>query len=65
MDYKDIAIRAAKTFCQAFVATLLATNQPVSKQAAFSAFIAAITVVWNTVLVPAFNWVKDKQSGAA
>jgi hypothetical protein len=55
MNVKDIALRAAKTFVQTFLA--LATVEVVAagdlvaiKSAAVAALAAAISVVWNAVL---------------
>lgn len=59
MNYKDVAVRAVKTFFQVFVTTLIVTDNPLSKAAVFSAATAAATVVWNTVLVPAWLWFKS------
>jgi hypothetical protein len=59
MDYKDVAKRAIKTFFQVFITTLVVTDNPFSKAAVFSAATAAVTVVWNTVLVPAYSWFKS------
>lgn len=47
MDFKDIAIRAAKTFVQTFLAMIPLS---VVKGAAVAAGAAAIAVVWNAAL---------------
>lgn len=68
VDYKDVAIRAAKTFAQVFVAALLAsavnftaiTSVSDGKKLLLSALVAAVSVVWNTVLVPVFKPVTAK-----
>jgi len=46
-DYKDIALRGAKTFVQAFLAALAIADEPLSKQAMIAASAAAISVTWN------------------
>ena len=61
MNYKDIAIRALKTFIQAFVPVLIAAFQvadltdwdslkTIAYSALISAFAAGISAVWNLVL---------------
>ena len=68
MNYKDIAVRAAKTFGQAFVAALLASgfgwlsapSLSVVEKVLLAAVVAAVSVVWNTVLVPVFKPVSAK-----
>ena len=68
LDYKDIAVRAAKTFAQAFVGFLLLnvtnitqlTNISTDKQLVVAGVVAAVSVVWNVVLVPIWQPVKLK-----
>ncbi len=55
MDFRDIAIRAAKTFVQVLitafpVSAALSLDIPALKIAALSAGAAAAAVVWNAVL---------------
>lgn len=45
----DIAFRAGKTFVQSFAAVILATNQPLTKQALVAAIAAGISAVWNSL----------------
>ena len=61
-DWKDVGIRALKTFIQAFggaLVTLLASGGEVgsafTKTAVISALAAAISAVWNGVLNPALG----------
>ena len=61
-DWKDVAIRAAKTFAQSFLGaliTLFATGaepgSAFSKTAIISALAAAISAVWNGVINPALS----------
>lgn len=54
---KDILIRAAKTFVQAFLAafpfsTLADISMPAIKSASLAALAAVISVIWNALL----NW---------
>ena len=58
-DWKDVAVRAAKTFAQSFLGaliTLFATGaepgSAFSKTAIISALAAAISAAWNGVLNP-------------
>lgn len=55
MDYKDIATRAAKTFAQAFFATLAASvigivDIETAKAAVIAAGAAGISAAWNAVV---------------
>ena len=50
LNHKDIFIRASKTALATFVATVIATNQPYSKQALVAAVSAAGTAVLNYIL---------------
>lgn len=55
MDWKDIGIRAAKTFVQAFlsaatVVVVVGGDVPAIKAAAIAALSAALSVVWNAAL---------------
>ena len=55
MDVKDILVRAAKTFVQAFlvgapVEAIMGANLPVLRAAAISAGAAALAIVWNAAL---------------
>lgn len=59
LDLKDVAVRSVKTFFQAFVVVLAATDEPLSEQAIFAAAIAGVSAAWNTVLVPSWNWFKS------
>lgn len=61
-DWKDVGIRALKTFIQAFggaLVTLLASGGEVgsafTKTAVISALAAAISAVWNGVINPALE----------
>jgi len=61
-DWKDVGIRALKTFIQAFggaIVTLFASgSEPgsaLSKTAIISALAAAISAVWNGVINPALE----------
>lgn len=45
----DIVARASKTFVQAFVATLLITDAPLSKTALVGAGAAAFSATWNSL----------------
>lgn len=66
MDYREIAVRAAKTFGQVFLAQVALSALDLLKEpslslvekVAISAAALAASVVWNTVLVPA--WDKSK-----
>lgn len=63
MDYKEVAVRALKTFGQAFLAQLAlsaadllhAPSLSVVEKLLFAAAVAAGSVVWNTVLLPAWQ----------
>lgn len=64
-DWKDVGIRALKTFVQSFVGaiiTLLAAgSEPgsaFSKTAIISALAAAVSAVWNGVINP---WLSNKE----
>lgn len=64
---KDVAVRAAKTFAQAFVAAIVlpaadAFNLASWKAAVLAAGAAAASVVWNTVLNPTVGAVQAKLS---
>jgi hypothetical protein len=50
LDHKDVLVRALKTAVAAFVATLLITSQPYSKQALIAATSAAATALLNYTL---------------
>ena len=61
MNYKDIAIRALKTFLQAFIPVMIAAFEvadltdwdnlkTIGYSALISAFAAGISAVWNLVL---------------
>lgn len=59
-DWKDVGIRALKTFIQSFVGaliTLFAAGEPdaFSQTAIISALAAAISAVWNGVVNPALG----------
>ena len=45
----DVVVRAFKTFVQAFVATLLITDAPLSKTALVGAGAAAFSATWNSL----------------
>ena len=68
MNYKDIAIRAVKTFGQVFVTSLIlssanllqAPSLSVAEKLLLSLAVGAATIVWNTVLVPVFEPVTSK-----
>ena len=62
VDWKDVAIRAAKTFVQAFVGslmTLLATGgtfeNVLTQTALIAALSAGLSAAWNGVLNPALG----------
>lgn len=64
-DWKDVGIRALKTFVQSFVGaiiTLLAAGgepgSAFSKTAIISALAAAVSAVWNGVINP---WLSNKE----
>ena len=55
MDWKDIAVRAGKTFVEAFlvlapVEVVIGGDVPALKAAAVAAGAAAVSVVWNALL---------------
>ena len=61
-DWKDVGIRALKTFIQSFVGALItlfaAGDQPgsaLTQTAVISALAAAISAVWNGVINPALG----------
>lgn len=61
-DWKDVAIRAAKTFAQSFIGSLVtlfangdAPGSAMTKTAIISALAAAISAVWNGVINPALG----------
>jgi hypothetical protein len=61
-DWKDVAIRAAKTFAQSFLGALITLfasgtepGSAVTKTAIISALAAAISAVWNGVINPALE----------
>lgn len=59
-DWKDVGIRALKTFVQSFVGaiiTLLAagTGNPFTQTAIIAALAAAASAVWNGVVNPALE----------
>lgn len=68
MNYKDITIRAVKTFAQAFVAFVSASGLDfahISKwsfveKVLVSACVAGASAVWNVVLVPIYQPVKAR-----
>lgn len=49
-NMKDVAIRAAKTFVQAFLAAWLLTGNDTSKNALIGAAAAGLSAVMNVVL---------------
>jgi hypothetical protein len=48
---KDIAVRASKTFVQAFVAVWLVVDEPFSKTALIAGLSAGVSAVWNTIFL--------------
>lgn len=48
IDLKDLLTRATRTFLQAFLATWLMSDQPLTKTAVVSALAAALSVVMTT-----------------
>ncbi len=48
VDWKDIAVRASKTFLQAFVAVVLVAGQPLSKELVVAGLAAGVSAVWNS-----------------
>ncbi len=51
---KDILVRAAKTFVQAFIATLAVANMTDNdsiKAAVIAAVAAGVSAVWNTLIL--------------
>lgn len=60
VNLSDVAVRALKTFGQAFVAFLLAnalnfthlTSVSSAEKLLFAGVVGAVSVVWNVVLVP-------------
>lgn len=49
VDLQDLAARAVRTFIQAFLATWLLSEQPLTKTAVVSAVAAALSVVMTTL----------------
>lgn len=49
VNYKDIALRAGKTFVQAYIATLLLADKPLSKEAQIAALASALSLTWNWI----------------
>lgn len=49
VNYKDVLVRALKTFVQAFVAVLLVSDQPFSKEVLIAGSAAGVSAVWNFV----------------
>lgn len=47
---KDIVVRSAKTFIQAFVAAWLLTGNSLEKNALLGAGAAGVAAVWNAVI---------------
>ena len=47
VNWKDIAVRAGKTFVQAFVAVLIVADQPFRKEVLVAAGAAGVSAVWN------------------
>jgi len=45
----DIAVRAVKTFVQAFVAVVVVADNPVRKDVLIAAVAAGVSAVWNFV----------------
>lgn len=68
MSYRDVAVRALKTFGQAVLAFVVANLASIlsthslstGKQLAFAALVAGVSAAWNLVLVPAFRPVTAK-----
>ena len=50
MNYKDIAVRAGKTFIQAFVATWVVTQDPFTKASVIAAAAAGVSAIWNSIV---------------
>lgn len=48
IEVKDIAVRALKTFFQAFLASLVLMDDPWTEKAIMGAVAAGISVVWNS-----------------
>jgi len=48
-DYKDIAIRAGKTFIQTVLATLAVSGNKLDKATITGAIAAGVSAVWNFV----------------
>lgn len=49
VDYRDIGIRAVKTFVQAFVAVLLVADEPFKTEVLVAGVGAGVSAVWNFV----------------
>lgn len=49
VDWKDIVVRAVKTFVQAYLAVVLVSDQPVSKNAQLAGAAAGLSALWNFV----------------
>jgi len=45
---KDIAVRAFKTFLQAFIASLVLVDDPLEEQALIGALAAGLSALWNS-----------------
>jgi len=65
-DWKDVAIRAAKTFAQSFIGALITLfasgSEPgsaITKTAIISALAAALSAAWNGVLNP---WLENHKA---
>lgn len=59
-DWKDVLIRAVKTFVQVFVSSvpvsaLMSLDWTIWKAAALAAGSSAVAIVWNAIL----NWSRD------
>lgn len=55
VDFKDILVRSAKTFGQAFISVVMVTDLEVDKQLIFSGVVAGVSGVWNIILVPLYK----------
>lgn len=62
VDWKDVAVRAAKTLVQAFIASLglsIASGTPLDSVLT-SALAAAVSALWNGVLSPVWQAIGNK-----